>query len=104
MVPVADDLSLAAERAVHRQRQSDGEPVDAAARTACLVSLDDEVPVVLLDRKMDHPKAIEGRSGDGAADRSENLRRAQRREPSRCSNGHLHGIARVDPGPRDVRH
>ena len=31
----------------------------APAGTACLIPLDDEVPVVLLNRKMDRPKPID---------------------------------------------
>jgi hypothetical protein len=50
VVAIADDLSLAAQDAIDRQRQSDGEPVHAASGTPRLVPLDDEVPVVVLDR------------------------------------------------------
>ena len=74
MIPVADDLPSAAEGAVDRERQPDGEPVHAAARAARLIPLDDEVPVVLLDRKMDHPKAIDRRPRDGAPERAEHPR------------------------------
>ena len=74
MIPVADDLPSAAEGAVDRERQSDGEPVHAAAGAARLIPLDDEVPVVLLDRKVDHPKAIDRRPRDGAPERAEHPR------------------------------
>jgi hypothetical protein len=39
------------------ERQPDAEPVHAAPSTARLVPLDDEVPVVLLDRKVNHAKS-----------------------------------------------
>jgi hypothetical protein len=81
VIPIADDLPLAAEDAVDGERQSDREPVHAAAGTACLISLDDEVPMVLLDREVDHPEAIDRRPPDGATERSEHPRRAKRRQP-----------------------
>jgi hypothetical protein len=65
VIPVADHLPLAAERAVHRQRQPDREPVHAATSAPRLVALDDEVPVVLLDREMDHAEAIPARDTAG---------------------------------------
>jgi len=71
VIPVADDLPSAAESAVDRERQPDGEPVHAAAGAARFVPLDDEVTVVLLDRKMDHPKAIDRRPRDRAPERAE---------------------------------
>jgi hypothetical protein len=71
VIPVADDLPFAAEGAVDRERQPDGETMYAAAGTARLIPLDDEVPVILLDREMDHPKAIDRRPRDGAPERSE---------------------------------
>ena len=104
VIPIADDLPLAAEDAVDRERQSDREPVHATAGTARLIPLDDEVPVVLLDREVDHPEAIDRRPRDGAPERSEHPRRAKGRQPGRRSDGDLHRIARVQPGSRDVRH
>ena len=49
VIPVADDLTFAAKGAVDRERQPDGQTVNAAAGAACLIPLDDEVPVILLD-------------------------------------------------------
>ena len=74
MIPVADDLPFAAEGAVDRERQPDRQPVHAAARAPRFIPLDDEVPVVLLDRKMDHPKAIDRSPRDGAAEGTEHPR------------------------------
>ncbi len=74
MIPVADDLPSATERAVDGERQPDGEPVQAAAGAARLISLDDEVRVVLLDRKVDHPKAIDRCPRDGPPERAEHPR------------------------------
>ena len=71
VIPVADDLPPAAEGAVDRKRQSDGESMHAAAGAPRLIPLDDEVPVVLLDREVDHPKAIDGRACYRAAERAE---------------------------------
>ena len=70
MIPIADHLPPAPEQAIHRQGQSDREPVHAAAGAARLVSLDDEVTVILLDREMDHSKAIDRRPGDGPPERA----------------------------------
>ena len=74
VIPIADDLAFAAEGAVDRERQPDGEPVHAAAGPARLIPLDDEVPVVLLDRKMDHPKAIDRGARNGSPERREHPR------------------------------
>jgi hypothetical protein len=74
VIPIADDLPSAAEGAVDRERQPDRQPVHAAAGASRLIPLDDEVPVVLLDRKMDHPKAIERSPRDGASERAEHPR------------------------------
>ena len=77
VIPVADDLPSAAEGAVDRERQPDRQPVHAAAGAPRLIALDDEVPVVLLDRKMDHPKAIDRSPRDGASERAEHPRRSK---------------------------
>jgi hypothetical protein len=71
VVPVADDLPPATEDAVYRQRQSNRQPVHATAGTTRLVPFDDEVGVVLLDREVNHPEAIDRRARDGASERSE---------------------------------
>ena len=71
VIAIADDVPFAAEDAVDREGQSDREPVDATAGTARLIPLDDEVGVVLLDREVDHPKAIDRRPRDGAPERFE---------------------------------
>jgi hypothetical protein len=59
MISIADDLSLAPEGAVDGERQSDREAVHATAGTARVIPLDDEVSVVLLNREVDHPEAID---------------------------------------------
>src|SRR6185503_1456611 len=51
VIAVADDLPLASKHAVDGERQSDREPMHAATSAAWLVSLDDEVAMVLLNRK-----------------------------------------------------
>jgi hypothetical protein len=77
VVAIADDLPLAAEDAIDGQRQSDGEPVHAATGAACLIPLDDEVPVVLLDGEVDHPESIDRRPPDGASERPEHAGRPE---------------------------
>ena len=104
VIPIADDPPLAAEDAVDGERQSNREPVHAAAGTARLIALDDEVAVVLLDREVNHPEAIDRRPRDGASERSEHAWRAKRRQAGRCSDGDLHRVARVHLGSGDVRH
>ena len=71
VIPVAHDVPSAAESAVDRERQPDREPVHATAGAPRLIAFDDEVPVVLLDRKMDHAKAIDRSPCDGASERAE---------------------------------
>ena len=104
VIPIADHLPSAAEQSIDRQGQSDREPVHAAAGAARLISLDDEVTVILLDREMDHSKAIDRRPGDGTPERAEQSGGAKRRQPRRRSDGELHRIPRVDLGSCDVRH
>jgi hypothetical protein len=77
VVAVADDLPLASENAVDSERQSDRQSVHAAAGTAGFIALDDKVPVVLLDREVNHPKTIDGCPCDGAPERSEQTRGAK---------------------------
>jgi hypothetical protein len=76
VIAIADDVSLAAERAIDSERQPDGEPVHAATGAARLIPLDDEVPMVLLDREVNHPKVIDRRPPDGTPERPENPRRS----------------------------
>jgi hypothetical protein len=71
VIAIADDFPSAAEGAVDRERQPDGEPVHAPAGASRLIPLDDEVPVVLLDRKMNHTKSIDRRPRDGTPERAE---------------------------------
>jgi hypothetical protein len=79
VVPIADDLPLASQDAVDGERQSNRETVHATAGTARLIPLDDEVSVVLLDREVNHPEAIDRRTRDGASECSEYAGRAKRR-------------------------
>src|SRR4051812_2466769 len=79
VVPIADDLPLASEGAIDSERQSNRQPVHAPAGPARLIALDDEMPVVLLDREVNHPEAIERRPGDRLSECSEYARRAKRR-------------------------
>jgi hypothetical protein len=104
VIPVANDLPLAAEDAVDGERESDREPVHATARTARLVSLDDEVPVVLLDREVDHPEAVDRRPRDGAPECPEHTRRPKGRQAGRCSDRDLHRVAGVNLASGDVRY
>ena len=71
VIAVADDLPLAPEGAVDRQRQPDCQAVHAPAGSPGLVPLDDEVAVVLLDREVDHPEPVDRRPRDGAPERPE---------------------------------
>jgi hypothetical protein len=79
VVPIADDLPLAPQDPVDGQRHSNREPVHATAGTARLIPFDDEVGVVLLDREVNHPEAIDRGPRDGASERSEQAGRAKRR-------------------------
>jgi hypothetical protein len=79
VVPIADDLPLASEDAIDGERQSNRQPVHATAGTPRLIPLDDEVRVVLLDREVNHPEAIDRRPRDGASERAEQAWRAKRR-------------------------
>jgi hypothetical protein len=79
VVPIPDDLSLASQDAIDGERQSNRQPVYATARTARLIALHDEVPVVLLDREVNHPEAIDRRPRDGASEGSEYAWRTKRR-------------------------
>jgi hypothetical protein len=71
VVPIADDLPLASEDPIDGERQSNRQPVHATAGPARLISLDDEVAVVLLDREVNHPEAVDRCPRDGASERSE---------------------------------
>jgi hypothetical protein len=77
VVAITHDLPLATEGAIDGERQPDGEPVHAAAGTPRLIALDDEVPVIMLDREMDDAESIERRPRDGAPERPEHSRRSE---------------------------
>jgi hypothetical protein len=79
VVPIADDLPPASQDAVDGERQSNREPVHATAGTARLISLDDEVAVVLPDREVDHAEVIDRRPRDGESECSEYAWRTKRR-------------------------
>jgi hypothetical protein len=96
--------AFATEGAIDGERQPDRKPVHAAPGTARLIALDDEVPMVLLDGKVDHAETIERSARDGAAERPKHPGRSKRRQPRRPSNRDLHGVPRVDLRPRVVRH
>jgi hypothetical protein len=104
VIAIADDLPLAAQHAVDRERHSNGESVHAATGAARLIALDDEVPVVLLNRKVDHTESIERRSSDGASERAEHPRGSKRRKPGRGSDRDLQRVSRLDLCSRGVRH
>jgi len=105
VVPIANDPPLAAaERAVDRERQPDGEPVHAAPGASRLIPFDDEVPVILLDGEVDDAESIDRRPRDGAPERPEHPRRSERRKPRHRSDGDLHRVSGIDPRPRIVRH
>jgi hypothetical protein len=104
VVPIADDLPLATEDAVDGQRQPDGQPVHAAPGPARLIPLDDEMGVVLLNREVNHPEAIDGRPRDGVAERSKDTWRAKRGQSGRGSDRDLHRESWVNLGSSDVRH
>jgi hypothetical protein len=77
VVAIANDLPIAAKDAIDGERQPDGEPVHAATGSARLIPLDDEVPVVLLDGKVDHAESIDRRPPDGASERPEHAGRPE---------------------------
>ena len=104
VVPISDDLPPAAEDAIDGERQADGEPVHAAAGTARLIPLDDEVSVILLDGEVNHPESIERGLPDGTSERPEHPGRSERREPGRCSDRDLQRVSGVDLRPRVVGH
>jgi len=79
VVPIADDLPLASQDSIDGERQSNREPVYTTAGTARLIPLDDEVPVVLLNREVNHPEVIDRRPRDGASECSEYAGRTKRR-------------------------
>jgi hypothetical protein len=79
VVAIADNLPFASEDAIDGERQSNREPVHATAGPARLISFDDEVGVVLLDREVNHPEAIDRRTRDGASERSEKAWGTKRR-------------------------
>ena len=74
VVAIADDLPSAAEGAIDGERQPDGEPVHDATGAARFIALDDEVPVILLDREVDHAEPIDRRPSDRTLERPEHPR------------------------------
>jgi hypothetical protein len=77
MVAIAPERAAAAEGAIDRPGGADAESLHAPDQAAMVVSLDDEVHVISLHRRSDHPEAVPGRRSDAALHDLEQLRRTQ---------------------------
>src|SRR4051812_39421952 len=104
MVAIAPDLPAPPERAVDRQGDPDGQTLNAAAERAAPVAFDEQMDVVLLDREVNHAKRLPAGAGDGAANRREHTRGAQRRQARRGPQRHLHWMPLLVWWPRVVGH
>jgi hypothetical protein len=67
VVAVAPDGTAPTENAVHRPCDTDREAVYAAAQCACVIRLDDEMDVILLNAELQDPEPAMGGGGERAA-------------------------------------
>jgi len=102
VVAVTPDCTAAAERAVDRPRDADGEAPHAAAERSRIVRLDDEVEMVVLDREMENPEAAVGGRGEGAADGWEDPVGSEAVDGP-ATEGHMHGVRSDVQRPRAMR-
>jgi hypothetical protein len=71
MIPVTEDPSSTAERAVHRTREPDRESSKATCQGGPVRSLRDEVDVVVLDAELDHAERTARRRRERGSNRRE---------------------------------
>lgn len=95
MVPVRPDGSTPAKCSVEPSRDAYGQPLQSPTQTSFVVSLHDQVKVVVLNAEMQKPERRGRSGGKGRAHGGEGVWRAQRRKPGTRSHGHVHRRAGV---------
>ena len=69
MIPVAPHGAAPAEGAVDRPRYADREAAETPSERLRVVSLDDQMHVIILHTELEHPEAAVGGRGESRADR-----------------------------------
>jgi hypothetical protein len=64
VVAIDENSTTSPDRTVHRQCHANRQPASAVPQCDAVFSLDDEMQVILLHRKVQHPEATAARAGD----------------------------------------
>ena len=92
MVPVTPDGTPAAEDAVDRAGNPDGEAAETAGQLRAVLGLDQKMEVVVLDRKMNDPEPLVGGHGESAADGREDPAGPEAADGTRGPQGGVDGV------------
>jgi len=103
MKPVPPHGSAAAERAVDRPRDADGEAPHPAAQSPRIIGFDDEMEMVVLDREMNDPEVPAGGHVERAADSGKRAVGPQAANCGSAAQGHVHRVRRRVRRPWPVR-
>src|SRR5207249_1972371 len=92
VVPVTPDGAAAAEGAVDRPRHADDKAPDAAAERPCVIGLDDQMDMVVLNTEMKDPEAAVGGRGERAADDRKDPCGSQAADGMAAAESDMHGV------------
>ena len=104
MVTLGPHSAVAGQCAVHCLREANGQALKAADERAVRVAFDQEVYVVTLNGEFGDAELRVGRTSQRTAQRLKDMRDAQRGEPARCTESHVHGTTWVVRRPAAMRH
>ena len=94
VVAVGEDLPAAAERAVHRTGNANGEAADSARERPPVFGLGDEMDVVVLDGELENPELRVRGGGEGAAHGREEPSGPEGTDGIDRPERHVHGMGR----------
>jgi len=94
VISVAPDRPATTERAVDGARDADSEAAEAAAEGPRVVGFDDEMEMVVLNRKLKNPKPRVGGDGQGAADGREDPCGSEAADALAAPEGDVHRVRR----------
>jgi hypothetical protein len=103
MVAVLPHRTAAAHRTVEGAGAANRQPLSATDQDQLRISLDDQVEVVRLHRKVCQSKGGAIRSREGTTERAKHRRRAERGQPWASPQGDMNGQTGVVPGARGMR-
>ena len=104
MITAGPHLAVSADPAVHRLRETDGQPLQASRETLLTLRLHEEMDVINLDAELEDAEASPRSFTKAAAKGREDPVSAQGRQPLLDAQRHVHRVARVVGWPLPVRY